>query len=761
MTSSINVLTTATLDSTPSLLISAPNSEKILINCGEGCQRAFLEAPGLKLKSVNRICLTHLHPTSLGGLPGLLLTTADAADAAVFGQKQIRLNQDATNTQTENQNTDLKVPCIKTGEMRLFGPSGIQAFVHSLRHFMRRDRFETKVYEGAGVFASNNISRKRKKSGTGPEKTLNFTIQTLPFRHCVRDKVLPICSFIFSTPQLVGKFRPDQAAELGIPKGPLYAQLKQGKSVTFNDSKGNPVTVHSHQVVDPSLPGVSVVVVYCPSKKVLEQLQECEELNALQHPAANSTLDVIVHITPYEVFVEKEYRDWLNSFGSDHLWFDAYENVSKRHGTLPIESPFMAANVGAMMRSMINEQIFPPQVSFEDKKINFDLEHRATVAKRGLEYILLPRAKRGFHEPALHNATFKEAVDFVKKSGCLEKAAEVTNKSKMHPNEGSSYEILFTGTGSALPCKHRNVSGICLTIEQKKRILLDCGEGTFGQILRSQREDVFSLLESIQTIWVSHPHADHHLGILRILSERRDLSSEPLLLIACSSLFKFLSEYEKIDPSIQGSYFFVDCRAFLQGNVLHGGQETPRHLEMSQVYLSRLGINSIRSLPVTHCRDAYAVIVDIENVGKIAYSGDCRPSMQFADAGADANVLIHEATFEDGMEEEAVLKRHSTVGEALSVARRMRAKAVILTHFSQRYPRIPPLQQMSMKEERPIVFAFDFVRLTPKTISVAAKLTGAMRLLYPEESKKQDKKGKMNAKEILSIPGIFAQSELL
>lgn len=59
-------------------------------------------------------------------------------------------------------------------------------------------------------------------------------------------------------------------------------------------------------------------------------------------------------------------------------------------------------------------------------------------------------------------------------------------------------------------------------------------------------------------------------------------------------------------------------------------------------------------------------------------------------AGTDASLLIHEATFDDDMEQDARSKRHSTVGQALDVARRMNAAHVILTHFSQRYPSLPP-----------------------------------------------------------------------
>lgn len=56
----------------------------------------------------------------------------------------------------------------------------------------------------------------------------------------------------------------------------------------------------------------------------------------------------------------------------------------------------------------------------------------------------------------------------------------------------------------------------------------------------------------------------------------------------------------------------------------------------------------------------------------------------------DATLLVHEATFDDSMSDDAVKKKHCTVREALDVARQMRARDVVLTHFSQRYPKLPP-----------------------------------------------------------------------
>ncbi|KTF93497.1 hypothetical protein cypCar_00017334, partial [Cyprinus carpio] len=41
-------------------------------------------------------------------------------------------------------------------------------------------------------------------------------------------------------------------------------------------------------------------------------------------------------------------------------------------------------------------------------------------------------------------------------------------------------------------------------------LLLDCGEGTFGQLCRHYGNDVDEVLSRLSTIFVSHLHADHH-----------------------------------------------------------------------------------------------------------------------------------------------------------------------------------------------------------------------------------------------------------
>jgi ribonuclease Z len=52
-----------------------------------------------------------------------------------------------------------------------------------------------------------------------------------------------------------------------------------------------------------------------------------------------------------------------------------------------------------------------------------------------------------------------------------------------------------------------------------------------------------------------------------------------------------------------------------------------------------------------------------------------------------------QATFEDSLAEEAVAKRHCTTSEAVRAGAEAGAYRTLLTHFSQRYPKIPVVDQ--------------------------------------------------------------------
>ena len=57
------------------------------------------------------------------------------------------------------------------------------------------------------------------------------------------------------------------------------------------------------------------------------------------------------------------------------------------------------------------------------------------------------------------------------------------------------------------------------------------------------------------------------------------------------------------------------------------------------------GLRDLQSIPVEHCKEAYGLVLTLQSGCKLAYSGDTRPCLRFAQAAHTADLLIHEATF--------------------------------------------------------------------------------------------------------------------
>ena len=66
--------------------------------------------------------------------------------------------------------------------------------------------------------------------------------------------------------------------------------------------------------------------------------------------------------------------------------------------------------------------------------------------------------------------------------------------------------------------------------------------------------------------------------------------------------------------------------------------------------------------------------------------------------------MIHESTFSDDLASSAAEKRHSTMGQAIKTGEQGGAKYVVLTHFSQRYPKLPVFEG-----NKNVAFAFDYL----------------------------------------------------
>ena len=109
------------------------------------------------------------------------------------------------------------------------------------------------------------------------------------------------------------------------------------------------------------------------------------------------------------------------------------------------------------------------------------------------------------------------------------------------------------------------------------------------------------------------------------------------------------------------------------------------------------------------------------------------PSRKLADMGRGSDLLIHEATMEDGMEDEARIKTHSTTSQAIEVGRWMEAKFILLTHFSQRYSRIPVMTSAAFETNRSIVgVAFDHMTVRPDQLHRLPAFAPVLQLVFAD-----------------------------
>lgn len=157
-----------------------------------------------------------------------------------------------------------------------------------------------------------------------------------------------------------------------------------------------------------------------------------------------------------------------------------------------------------------------------------------------------------------------------------------------------------------------------------------------------------------------------------------------------------------------------------------------------------LNIESIQTCPVEHFRKSYALSLTFfyQNNGKsgifkLTYSGDTGPSDDFVKLGANADLLIHEATFQDELKDLAEKNRHSTVSMAIEQSQKMRAKYTILTHFSSRY-HILPYIGVGLPANTSI--AFDFMEVTPSDLPRLNSLHSQYQDAFPEVNKSLEEK---------------------
>jgi ribonuclease Z len=96
---------------------------------------------------------------------------------------------------------------------------------------------------------------------------------------------------------------------------------------------------------------------------------------------------------------------------------------------------------------------------------------------------------------------------------------------------------------------------------------------------------------------------------------------------------------------------------------------------------------------------------------QIIYTGDTKPFEAFASFADNADLVIHDCTFDDSLTEKADVDGHSTPSQAATQAKAARAKLLVLSHISARYPNAELLLNQAKEVFPNCMLAEDFMEL--------------------------------------------------
>lgn len=199
-----------------------------LFDAGEGTQQQLLRTP-LKLNKISKIFITHLHGDHIYGLPGLLTSRSYHEGA---------------------------------GPLMLFGPPGIKQLLDT-------------IFELSGAYLNYELMVQEITDEGLLYEDVHFRVEVGSLDHRV-----PCFGYRVVEKEQSGMLNIEKLMQLGVPKGPLYGQLKRGENVWLED--GTEVLVA--EVTAPPLPG-RIITILGDTKPCDNAVKLAENADLLVHEA--------------------------------------------------------------------------------------------------------------------------------------------------------------------------------------------------------------------------------------------------------------------------------------------------------------------------------------------------------------------------------------------------------------------------------------------------------------------------------------------
>ena len=274
-------------------------------------------------------------------------------------------------------------------------------------------------------------------------------------------------------------------------------------------------------------------------------------------------------------------------------------------------------------------------------------------------------------------------------------------------------EMIFLGTSSGTPTKDRNVSGVSIKMTGSKSwYLVDCGEGTQHQILRTNLS-----LKKLDSIFITHAHGDHCYGLPGLLASAAMAGrTDALKIIAPQAIKEFIEvvakstelrlsyevdfiEIESLSERFSTEDFLIDvievshrvpsyAFSFIERNIdkkLNTEKLLEEGIESGPIWgkLQSGADVTLDDGEILHYED---YLLPGRKPRMVIVCGDNDNPYLLKEYAEQANVLVHEATYtEEVAQKVGKYPQHSSAKIVAQFAESIALKNLVLTHFSPRY----------------------------------------------------------------------------
>lgn len=113
-------------------------------------------------------------------------------------------------------------------------------------------------------------------------------------------------------------------------------------------------------------------------------------------------------------------------------------------------------------------------------------------------------------------------------------------------------------------------------------------------------------------MYISHPHADHHIGLVGFLKGRERVTQDPLYLFAPAYIAMWLRFYHRrFEPILHQMTLIPNNEFFLDTH-------NPAEYKYQNMYKT-LNVQAVKTTYVKHCPYSFGISVTLNNGKKIVY----------------------------------------------------------------------------------------------------------------------------------------------